>query len=344
MPPITKQMQAMAKLHHQYLWRIRIDFEQWRGDETWLPTWYLAQNNYRGTAFGDLIQLRSTERPGEPVVKGLGGNDYIIDGKSDHIGYIFNRDLIYGDAGPINIGIEEGGERKLSGGSGSDFIVAGAGDDTVYAGTGNDWIAGDGITIRYFPSSQYGKWVWRWPEIKFKEDPIGEPALPRIIIYRPGDDKLYGGPGDDFIHGGGGDDLVQGGPGDDILIGGKGDDAIVPKSGQDVLYGGAGEDIFDLTVEGTTGVKWILDFNPNEDTLKLPSADIVNREGVSYFESKLPDIEEFFEWHPNDFLHGRYGLEDLMLDLDGGVSVVLIGLDPDEGTIQNVNGDYVFIA
>jgi hypothetical protein len=65
-------------------------------------------------------------------------------------------------------------------------------------------------------------------------------------------------------------DGLRGTPGNDLIDGQGGDDVIWAKNGSDVVSGGAGQDnfVFD-TKPGSSNVDTILDFNPDDDIIRL---------------------------------------------------------------------------
>jgi Alginate lyase/RTX calcium-binding nonapeptide repeat (4 copies) len=69
-------------------------------------------------------------------------------------------------------------------------------------------------------------------------------------------------------------DSLRGTSGSDLIDGKGGDDTIWAKNGSDILSGGSGEDAFVFdTKPGSTNVDTILDFNPDEDTIRLNDSE-----------------------------------------------------------------------
>jgi Alginate lyase/RTX calcium-binding nonapeptide repeat (4 copies) len=67
---------------------------------------------------------------------------------------------------------------------------------------------------------------------------------------------------------------LRGTSGSDLIDGKGGDDTIWAKNGSDILSGGSGEDVFVFdTKPGSTNVDTILDFNPDEDTIRLNDSE-----------------------------------------------------------------------
>jgi len=65
-------------------------------------------------------------------------------------------------------------------------------------------------------------------------------------------------------------DSLRGTSGSDLIDGKGANDTIWAKNGSDILSGGSGEDAFVFdTKPGSTNVDTILDFNPDEDTIRL---------------------------------------------------------------------------
>lgn len=182
---------------------------------------------------------------GDDTLFGRGGNDLISGNDGD--------DLINGnqDNDTINGGV---GIDSLFGGQGDDFLFGNSGNDVIFGNIGNDILFGG------------------------REDDL--------MNGNQGNDTVDGNIGNDIIHGGQGDDFLVGGQGNDYLSGNKGNDilrgvdvsAASPGQGElDTLVGGEGADRFNLanstqfyyTGDGNNGYALILDFNPNEDTIRL---------------------------------------------------------------------------
>ena len=64
------------------------------------------------------------------------------------------------------------------------------------------------------------------------------------MLFRSGNDNVYGGDGDDDVRGDGGNDNLFGGAGNDLISGSSGFDMITGGAGADVMNGGTGADTF----------------------------------------------------------------------------------------------------
>ena len=135
------------------------------------------------------------------------------------------------------------------------------------------------------------------------------------IVGTAGEDQLFGNSGNDNLAGGEGHDLLDGGKGNDQLNGGSGNDTLVGGSGDDRLAGGSGFDVFAFGKGGGNDV--VLDFDKLQDSIRLD-------DGQSIRSSLTSD------------LNGD-GLADLYIELTGGGSISLLGIDS-LGGVQ-VEGD-----
>jgi Ca2+-binding RTX toxin-like protein len=159
-----------------------------------------------------LIRLTGVLRPGDDVLEGGEGNDYLSgDGGDDSLDGGAGDDVLWGDNEPgLNLLFPMApGNDFLSGGGGNDELSGGAGEDVLLGGSGNDLLFGD-------------------------DEGVG--------VALQGDDWLEGGDGDDQLSGRGGNDTLLGGTGLDVLFGGDGNDALDGDEGDDGGYGGAGDD------------------------------------------------------------------------------------------------------
>lgn len=133
--------------------------------------------------------------------------------------------------------LSENGDDKLYGGGGDDKLVGYGGNDTFSGGSGDDECQGDS-----------------------------------------GDDYIDGGIGHDLLNGNVGDDTIIGSLGGDSIIGGSGDDILygdltgsagMLAGGDDTLEGGVGIDTFVYFIGNKNGTDSILDFEVEEDVLRL---------------------------------------------------------------------------
>jgi predicted extracellular nuclease len=131
-----------------------------------------------------------------------------------------------------------------------------------------------------------------------------------------GEDRLSGNNGNDRLFGGDGHDIMSGGNGDDYLSGGSGHDRLDGGRGNDRLEGGIGNDQF---VFGRgDGADTILDFDRLHDSIVL-------QDGVSVAGSRTTDAN-------------LDGLADLYVELTGGGSITLLGIDSLDGVNVQTEG------
>jgi Ca2+-binding RTX toxin-like protein len=164
-----------------------------------------------------------------------------------------------------------GGDDEITGGDGSNHIVAGSGNDTVVAGEGRDFVSpGLGSnTVDGGPGRDLvSYWDVRKPvvvdleagrashlgdddRLMNVEDARGSPLGDRLmgdsqdneLVGGGGADELRGGDGSDRLWGNGRDDLLVGGLGSDRLHGDEGDDRLKARDRtRDVVAGGTGHD------------------------------------------------------------------------------------------------------
>jgi len=160
----------------------------------------------------------------------------------------------------------------LSGGEGSDLIVAGAGDDYilgdtdyvptfqwpvdannaidpnawVYSMNGSNWYHSLPSTFDWSITPQADGGILLPPGYEYA--PGNSPAAGSDIVYAgDGADQVWAGSGGDVVYGEGGADMLDGEDGNDILFGGTGDDVLygdgnTANTGADYLDGGEGAD------------------------------------------------------------------------------------------------------
>jgi len=125
----------------------------------------------------------------------------------------------------------------LHGGGGDDFIGSEEGDDQLFGGDGLDTVTG-GIGNDML----YGN---RQADVLYGNQGVdrlfGGQDTDTLFGGRDGD-ALYGNLGGDALFGNEGADWLFGGQGDDGLYGGQGNDALLGNLGADALFGNAGND------------------------------------------------------------------------------------------------------
>lgn len=151
---------------------------------------------------------RKVGTQGDDEIRGTGGSD-----------------VIFADPLPYD---DQGGDDRVWGRAGDDYIRAFGGDNFVDGGPGDDeLITADGDDI---------------------------------IYGGPGDDEIQAGRGADLVYGGPGDDELRGGEGNDVLYGGEGQDRVIGSSGDDLIHGGPGAD----WLEGREGIDRFVWSSPEE--------------------------------------------------------------------------------
>lgn len=140
----------------------------------------------------------------------------------------------------------DGGDDRLFGGEGADWMAGQTGNDTLFGGEGDDTMYGDDLGMADSDAGQdlmYGD---------AGNDKMYGGAKEDVLDGGAGNDKLYGEAGNDFVLGDAGDDelagndgadTLDGGAGADRLLGGDGDDQLWGADGDDTLDGGAGADL-----------------------------------------------------------------------------------------------------
>ena len=132
-----------------------------------------------------------------------------------------------------------GGDDRLFGGEGADWMAGQTGNDALFGGDGDDTMYGDDIGMAETDAGQdlmYGD---------AGNDRMWGGAKNDVMDGGAGNDKLYGEAGDDFLLGGGGDDELSGNEGADTLDGGTGADRLLGGDGDDQLWGADGDDTLD---------------------------------------------------------------------------------------------------
>ena len=218
------------------------------------------------------LNLGETPGPGDDVVLGTSGADFIDAGAGD--------DTICAMGGADTI-LAGGGADYVEGGNGADLIFGEGGNDIIFGGPSGDEIDGGGGDDEIFGEDGDDTLVGRTGEDLLDGGPgvdsiSGGPQADTIftgpgatvgtgsfvsgggsaddIFGGPDADDLRGAAGADTIRGEGGDDVITGGIGQDDLFGGDGDDTIrgqgsrddlFGEGGDDDLFGGAGDDDLD---------------------------------------------------------------------------------------------------
>ena len=132
-----------------------------------------------------------------------------------------------------------GGDDRLFGGEGADWMAGQTGNDALFGGAGDDIMYGDDLGMADTDAGQdlmYGD---------AGNDKMYGGAKDDTLDGGQGNDKLYGEAGNDFVLGGAGDDELSGNEGNDTLDGGAGADRLLGGDGDDQLWGGDGDDILD---------------------------------------------------------------------------------------------------
>ncbi|WP_392350106.1 calcium-binding protein, partial [Parasynechococcus sp.] len=151
---------------------------------------------------------------------------------SIHFAVIFGPAVITGGTGS-NVLIADNAPQRivlgedndtLDGGGGNDTIGSAAGDDLLIGGNGRDLITGGA-----------------------DNDTLDGGTQADTLVGGSGNDVLSGGRGRDTLRGSSGDDILKGQDFHDRLKGGKGDDTLFGGKGRDVLIGGKGADSFRLS-------------------------------------------------------------------------------------------------
>lgn len=185
------------------------------------------------------------------------------------------------------------GNDKIWSGDGDDRVVAAAGNDVLGGGLGDDTIeAGNGNDVLYGGRD------------------VGDSGLNDVLHGGAGNDTVYAAEGNDMVTGGSGNDNLFSGSGTDTVDGGGGNDTLWGGGGDDSFTGGSGNDLFIFSAGH--GDDTVTDFNVADDTLQLnnTTTDFISSADVSAASSMVSG--------------------NLVIDLGGGDSVTLVGLDLDD--------------
>lgn len=237
---------------------------------------------------------------GDEDIEGGDGNDDVSAGDG--------RDTIDGGAG--NDSVSGGGDDDfITGGAGQDTLFGDTGQDTLFGGAGDDEVfAGSGDDLIFAGLGDDGADTLSGDD---GADTIGGGVGNDSINGGSDNDTIFGGADSDNLNGGGGDDLLFNGAGSDTVLGGTGNDTLWGGAGDDRLTGGAGADTF--VFGATSGNDTVTDFDTSEDTLDLSfaSAGFADLASVTAASSET----------------NQDSTDGLLIDLGGGQSVFLIGLE-----------------
>ncbi|WP_395647325.1 FG-GAP-like repeat-containing protein [Terricaulis sp.] len=215
-----------------------------------------------GSNGGDYLEISST--PNATVVRGGGGDDFIVTADGDVVYGGSGRDFFWNDWNQsYTIGDFEVGVDVLYGGSIASMSIDGA--DTLLTMTGGgtvrivginsltlaQWQAQNVSVGNSWAASATGDqtrdggagWDWMWGGNG--DDTLNGLEGNDSLIGGAGVDSLNGGDGADRLEGGSENDTLNGDAGADVLDGGSGDDSLSGGSQDDTLTGGAGNDILD---------------------------------------------------------------------------------------------------
>ena len=227
-------------------------------DEVWGDALTRGTNISNPDGSETFVSLTGVVVPGDDVLEGGGGNDYLSgDGGDDILDGGQGNDLLVGDTqqGVALLTPMTAGDDFLVGGAGNDELQGNAGHDVLLGGVGDDRLYGDDPGV---DASQEGDdWLEGGDGADFLAGRGGEDTLvgghgADVLFADAGDDTLLGGEGDDVGYGGEGADEItagdgadqfDGGAGDDVMFGDEGDDLLIGGNGLDELDGGAGDDL-----------------------------------------------------------------------------------------------------
>lgn len=131
-----------------------------------------------------------------------------------------------------------------------------------------------------------------------------------------GNDSVFGGLGDDTILANAGNDVVVGGDGDDEIYGEGGNDSIHTGDGADIVFGGSGDDFIFLTADGDEDRIYFVEGN-GHDVIDGFETGIDKLALGNFGFTSFTDIEELI----------TYSGDQALIDLGGGDSIILTGLD-----------------
>ena len=154
-----------------------------------------------------------------------------------------NQFILLGDNDDTLVG--GGGDDTIGSAGGDDLLIGGQGRDLVSGGQGDDTLQGSS-----------------------GDDTLNGDAKHDLLKGGGGKDSLFGGKGRDTLQGFSGDDTLNGDSKRDLLKGGSGNDSLFGGKGKDTLIGGEGADIFELSEHKDT----IRDFSITDgDVIEAPT-------------------------------------------------------------------------
>lgn len=203
---------------------------------------------------GDGNDLILVEEAGDSVVGGAGTDEvrttltsYTIGSDVEYLGYLGSSAFTGTGNALNNVMAGDGGNDRLDGLDGDDFLYGNGGQDTLVGGEGSD---------RAFGGDEIDG-----------------------LFGENGNDYLYAGSGNDQLSGGAGTDTLYGDDGNDFLNGGGGVDYLIGGSGADIFN-------FDIDDTGATfgTADWIFDFDASAgDRINLGFVDAIDGGGDDAF-------------------------------------------------------------
>jgi VCBS repeat-containing protein len=266
------------------------------------------------------------------------------------------KDLISGGGGTDYIEAWRGGNDKLDGGAGKDFVLGRAGDDIVAGGADGDLLRGDSGKDRLYAGAEVTL------EAALEQQNAAPSGQKGDFIDGDGDDDvLVGDTGNDALAGGQGGDVILGGAGNDdingdlqtngVVMGWSTTRAVIQSDGgtlysttyngvdfdpptaggNDVIYGGGGDDWVSASygndyIDGGVGDDVVFGQSGHDDILGGAGADILNGD------SAATPLGE----HGDDYIDGGAG--DDQLDGGGGNDEMFGSTGADE-LYGGINGD-----
>ncbi len=175
--------------------------------------------------------------------------------------------LTYTGAG-VFVGLGNGLDNRVTGGTASDQIAGGSGNDTLNGGSGaaNQLVGGMGNDI-YVITVAGDTTI----ESASEGTDTVQTALGVYTLQNNLETLTYTGGGTFIGVGNSGDNTITGGAGNDQISALGGNDTVIGGSGADLIQGGTGVDIFRY-LGGETGFDRILDFNNGVDKISLSAS------------------------------------------------------------------------